>query len=337
MFKKLAATIGMTLIAALSSVAPGIAKEASCFGKDVIAELRQKDPKTHKAMLREERNILHGEGLLFRMEKKGHPAIHVFGTIHVDDPQFKALPQPLTAALEAADIVATELKEEDLTNPMTMLKVAALAANPKADTLTRLKPDSRSAVEKALKARGLPTGAATRMDAGFLLISLALPPCAIATDAEEYLSKEIVDQKVARAGKDFGAENIGLETAASQIQAIKGMSDASKFALLTATADADARATDMFVTMKNLYRDKKIGRLSVISYLLLPPDPAVQGAFAEFKDRLLDKRNTGMAERIEELAKDKKVVAAIGALHLIGENGVIALLEKRGYKARKLW
>jgi uncharacterized protein len=115
------------------------------------------------------------------------------------------------------------------------------------------------------------------------------------------------------------------------------MSEASKFALLNASAAADDRATDMFVTMKNLYRDKRIARLSVISYLALPPDPAVQGAYAEFKDRLLDKRNEGMAKKILELAADKKVVAAIGALHLIGDTGVVRLLEKQGYKAVKLW
>jgi uncharacterized protein len=180
----------LALCALFAGPARADAQESSCTGSDLISELKEKDPKAYAALIREEKKVIHGEGLLFRMEKKGAPAIHVFGTIHVDDPRFKKLPQQLVDALEAADIVATEIEEGELSNPVTMLKMAALAANPKADTLTRLKPSSRKAVEAALEARGLPTGAATRMDAGFLLLSLALPPCAILRDAEKLLSQE---------------------------------------------------------------------------------------------------------------------------------------------------
>jgi uncharacterized protein len=332
---------GLTALFALCGLlaGPALAKaeDPACSGVDMIAEMKAKTPKTYAALLREESKIIHGEGLLFRLEKKGRPTIHVFGTMHVDDPRLKKLPEDLTNALEAADVIATEIKESELTNPVSMLKMAALAANPKADTLTRLKPEARKAIEKALEARGLPTGAATRMDAGFLLLSLALPPCAMVTDPQKYLSQEIIDQKVARVGMAYGAENIGLETVVSQITAIKNMSDASKFALLNATAAGDDRATDLFITTKALYLDRKIGRLTVMSTLSLPPDPAVQGAYAEFKDRLLDKRNEGMAKTIESLAKDKKVVVAIGAMHLVGDTGVVHLLEKMGYKATKLW
>jgi uncharacterized protein len=323
----------------LSQAVPASANDAAsgCKGTDMIAELKSQHPKIYAALLREEKKILHREGLLFKMSKKGLPDIHVFGTIHVDDPRLKEFPEVLIDALENADIVATEIQEGEMTNPVTMLKMAALAANPKADTLTRLKPAAREALTKALEARGLPSGAATRMDAGFLLLSLALPPCAMVTDPAKALDQEVVDSKIARIGIASGAENIGLETVVSQINAIKGMSDASKFALLNATASMDDRSEDLFATMKNLYLDKKIGRLSVLSYIALPPDPAVQGGYAEFQDRLIDKRNREMAKKIEELAKDKKVVAAVGALHLIGETGVVNLLEKRGYKATKLW
>ncbi len=331
------AGVFLGLAGLFSQPAAANAEDTSCTGVDVIAEMKAKDPKSYAALIREEKKTVHADGLLYRLEKKGLPDIHVFGTIHVDDPRFKNFPQELTDALEAADIIATEIKEDELSNPVAMLKMAAFAANPKADTLTRVKPGARKAIEKALEARGLPTGAATRMDAGFLLLSLALPPCAMIRDPQKLLDQEVVDQKVARIGKSFGAENIGLETMVSQISAIKGMSDASKFALLTATASADERSTDMFVTMKNVYLERKPGRLGVMSYLTLPPDPAVQGAYAEFKDRLLDKRNVGMAKTIGELSRDKKVVVAIGALHLVGETGVIRLLADQGYTAITLW
>jgi uncharacterized protein len=319
----------------LAPLAPLAAK--TCSGNDLVTELRRSAPQAFRQLLLEEAKVPYGEGLLYRLDKEGAPSIHVFGTIHVDDPRFKTFPDEMKAALEAADIVATEITEAELKNPVSLLKSAAMAANPKADTLDRLGDKERKAILAALEARGLPSGAAARMDAGFLLLSLALPPCAVVTDPQAFMKQEIVDAKVARLGVSFGAENIGLETVTSQIAVVKGMSEASKFALLTATAAADAKSTDLFVTMKNLYHQRRIARLWVLSTMFLPPDPAVQGAYAEFKDRLIDRRNDGMAEGILKLAADKKVFAAVGALHLIGERGVIRLLEKKGYTATKLW
>ena len=49
--------------------------------------------------------------------------------------------------------------------------------------------------------------------------------------------------------------------------------------------------------------------------------------------RLLDDRNPGLAASIDALhAGGKQVFAAVGSLHMIGPNGLPALLRKRGYK-----
>ena len=50
-----------------------------------------------------------------------------------------------------------------------------------------------------------------------------------------------------------------------------------------------------------------------------------------FADELLDKRNVKMAERIEKFIKEKSTFSAVGAGHLPGANGIIALLKKEGY------
>ena len=316
---------------------PAWANDSACQGQDMMDAMKAANPKGFAAMRAEEKNTPHADGLLFRLTRKGRPELFVFGTIHVDDPRFKIFPKELLAALDRADVVATEIKESDLSNPVTALKMLTFAVNPKADTFDAMAIRDRAAVEKAIQARGLSSGAAARMDAGFLLLSIALPPCAMEDDPAKALTKEIVDQKVARLGIAAGAENVGLEEVIDQINAIKDLSSASKRALLVATANADDQSTNMYVTMKNLYHARKIGRLGAAATLTLPPDPAVQGAYAEFKDRLIDRRNQSMAAKIEGLAKTKKVVVAIGALHLPGENGVIRRLERAGYKATRLW
>ncbi|MCP4647045.1 MAG: TraB/GumN family protein, partial [bacterium] len=49
-------------------------------------------------------------------------------------------------------------------------------------------------------------------------------------------------------------------------------------------------------------------------------------------EKLLDERNFSMVERIEEfLQDDETYFVIVGAAHLVGENGIIRLLEESGY------
>lgn len=52
----------------------------------------------------------------------------------------------------------------------------------------------------------------------------------------------------------------------------------------------------------------------------------------EFAHRLLDQRNELMAQKIDALhIEGKKVFVAVGALHMAGKNGLIKLLQNKGY------
>ena len=53
--------------------------------------------------------------------------------------------------------------------------------------------------------------------------------------------------------------------------------------------------------------------------------------------KLLDDRNRGMVETIEALlGKDQIHFIVVGAAHLIGEEGIIEILERKGYRLRQL-
>lgn len=53
---------------------------------------------------------------------------------------------------------------------------------------------------------------------------------------------------------------------------------------------------------------------------------------ADYQDDLLVKRNANWIPKIESIAKEKPTFFGVGAAHLGGINGVIALLKKKGYK-----
>ena len=56
----------------------------------------------------------------------------------------------------------------------------------------------------------------------------------------------------------------------------------------------------------------------------------------EHQDLLLDNRNKNWVTQLKTIMQKQPVFVAVGAGHLVGENGLIALLKKEGYKLRPL-
>ncbi|MBK8520903.1 MAG: TraB/GumN family protein [Chitinophagaceae bacterium] len=57
---------------------------------------------------------------------------------------------------------------------------------------------------------------------------------------------------------------------------------------------------------------------------------------AENQDILLDNRNKNWVEQLKVIMKNNPVFTAVGAGHLVGKNGLIALLRAEGYTVRGL-
>ena len=59
--------------------------------------------------------------------------------------------------------------------------------------------------------------------------------------------------------------------------------------------------------------------------------------FPQVKKKLLDDRNERWIEPLEKILNgDKAVMVVVGAGHLAGENSVVELLEKKGWKIEQL-
>ena len=62
-------------------------------------------------------------------------------------------------------------------------------------------------------------------------------------------------------------------------------------------------------------------------------DPAVA---QRFNERLVTGRNRSMTERLVALFARGSTFVAVGAMHLPGEEGILSLLERRGYTVTRL-
>jgi uncharacterized protein YbaP (TraB family) len=123
---------------------------------------------------------------------------------------------------------------------------------------------------------------------------------------------------------------IGLETAAEQLEVIRGVPFLYQAEMLYD-----------FVWMESMGESNDVITMSdsmlVQTYLRQCPDEFMSLAKEidlneQLMEQLLPLRNERFVNRLEKIMQDHPVFCAIGALHLPGDNGMIAMLRNRGYE-----
>ena len=91
----------------------------------------------------------------------------------------------------------------------------------------------------------------------------------------------------------------------------------------------------MFKELKQAYLARDLPRLLELGRQdLEKPDPAL----AEYLlDRLVDGRNWLMLERVQPYLRKGGTFVAVGALHLPGPDGLLQLLQARGFLVRVVY
>jgi uncharacterized protein YbaP (TraB family) len=76
---------------------------------------------------------------------------------------------------------------------------------------------------------------------------------------------------------------------------------------------------------------REIGAAMPFQLALAAESGVPASAFDDFKKGLLSDRNVRMRDAAEPLLQDGSAFIAVGALHLVGPTGLVALLRERGY------
>ena len=155
-------------------------------------------------------------------------------------------------------------------------------------------------------------------------------PGALALDAVLYTTAQ-------GAGKEVG----GIETVEEQMRLFEQFNKDEQIAMLKSTLDGMDKARkegrNPVDEMRKAYLSGDLAKLDKsLNEWMTGLDPKL---IARFMEVLLTRRNRVMAERIGEKLKSapaKSQFFAIGAGHLMGEEGLLKLLEKRGLKLTRV-
>ncbi|MCB9233151.1 MAG: TraB/GumN family protein [Bacteroidia bacterium] len=115
----------------------------------------------------------------------------------------------------------------------------------------------------------------------------------------------------------------GLETVEEQMSAVDAMSLEEQADAVVKMLQGDDQETDDGEKLIEFYSAGLLDSLAALSSRMeMGP---------EFEQEFLIKRNYRMVERLTPLIKKEPTFIAVGALHLPGEKGLIALLREQGY------
>lgn len=128
------------------------------------------------------------------------------------------------------------------------------------------------------------------------------------------------------AGKQH-SEIIGLESIEEQMAIFDTIPYTQQAKMLLAMIDSLPYAKAEFSDMISLYKTQDLPALYALT---MKSEFGMDGQ----DEVMLFKRNRNWIDRILNMVKQKPTFIAVGAAHLGGEQGVIALLRKRGYQVK---
>ncbi len=130
-----------------------------------------------------------------------------------------------------------------------------------------------------------------------------------------------------------GKPIIELETLEGQMKVLASAADSQQESNLIVTLDSVDEMGEMMNTMRTLWQQGDANAL----YDAMKIDSQQYPGFEKQWEALLDTRNIAMAKKIKSYMKsDTTYFVIVGALHLGGENGLLNLLDKEGYRVKQV-
>ena len=160
------------------------------------------------------------------------------------------------------------------------------------------------------------------MKAAFLesLLYPTMTPCKTISGVEEELMVLAKNDK---------KEIQGLETMEFQASVFDSIPYEEQAKELLKTIDSLNSYKLEFDTMINVYKSQQLKKIEDLFN-------KSEFGMEDNQDLLLNNRNANWVKQLKDIMKKERVFVAVGAGHLVGEKGLIALLRKAGYTVRPL-
>jgi uncharacterized protein YbaP (TraB family) len=307
-------------------------EDPACGAKDLLAALKISNPEAYAKLRGEGEKIKNSGARFWKVEKSGQAPNWLLGTMHLSDPRVTDLPAEARAAFDSSEVVvleSDEILDQQKAAAKMMMRPDLMYFAGKETIADYLKPEEQKLLEDGLMKRGMPFHAVVKMKPWLLTSMVALPSCELSRKAQGI---PFLDMKLAQEGLAAGKEVKGVETLAEQLEVVASLPMSFHVKSLVGSVKYPEYTADMMETTLQLYLQGEIGLVFPAGTYFAPEvDASDFKDMALFEERLITTRNHHMADRGEPILARGNVFMAVGALHLIGDEGLVELLRKKGY------
>jgi uncharacterized protein len=305
-------------------------KEATCQGVDMLDETKTRDPDLYRKIMAAAAATTNANALLWRVERPGHPASYLFGTVHLTDERVTHLSPAVDKALGESKTLALEVSDlSDTATASVIAQSAPLVMFTDGQRLDGMLTEQEyKTVEQIVERSGMPTDLAAQFKPWIITMILSVSECE-RTKVQQ--GERVLDMQLAELGKKRGMKIYGLETIPEQLKALAGVPQEQQLQMLRASLKFADRTNDLMETLVQLYLKRNIAAVMPFQIALARKVGIGDEAFAGFQQKLLVERNEKMRAAAEPLLDEGGVFIAVGALHLPGDKGLVSLLREIGY------
>ncbi len=247
----------------------------------------------------------------------------LLGTVHSEDPRLLDFPGELIEALQQSDRLALELVPD-----ATMLERLQQAMHFEDSGLDEvLEAELYDQVVRILdESYGMGEPAVRRLRPWAAAMTLSVPPPQTGLFMDLALSF--------RAG-GMGLDVIALETLDEQLEFLKGMSHEAQLELIRTAVEEHENMPETFERLVSAYLAGDLDELEALSQHQL--EGVDEEVVRHFNEIGLNQRNHVMLGRALPHLEQGGLVIAVGALHLVGDEGLIRLLEEEGFELEGIY
>lgn len=269
--------------------------------------------------------------LLWEISGKGlEKSSYLYGTIHMINKDDFFLTDPTKVSFNKSERVVFEINMEEMNNPLIMLSLLKNLTMPDGVTLkSLLSVEDYDFVHKKFGELGYPpfvTGMFDRVKPLFLtaFASGDMDPQSFQNGSMVSYEMEFMEM-----AENLELEMDGLETIEFQMSVFDSIPYSEQAKMLVESMKMGGEGMDELDIMVELYKNQDlIGMEKMFT--------AESGGLGEWDDILLNKRNENWIPIMEVMMPEKVTFFAVGAGHLVGEKGIVALLRKQGYTVKPL-
>lgn len=251
--------------------------------------------------------------------------VYLFGSVHLLPEGGFAMAGELERAYRDAERVCFEVDIGALDLATTLSTTLARAVDPEGRGLYDLLGPSAARVREAATAAAFNLTPFEQFEPWFVGISVSV----MALQQHGFDAEHGVEQVIEQAARKDGKPGCGLETLDEQLAVLDGMPAEQQVEVLLQSLE---ETKDIEQEMKRLFDAWQDG----------DDDPLARQLdedFADYPDlaeRLIYARNERWADQVAALLEQPdNVLVVVGALHLVGKQGLPARLKRRGFKVER--